>query len=111
MNVKQYIKEEANKLLKEEYVSEDNGKRMAFARNTGSLPTSTTKTFKVTFDGFETMKQAEIFAAWYESFGEQQSGDWMSHHGDVTGAYVDLDADNNFKKTADSVIVKLKIYK
>ena len=33
--------------------------------------------FKVIFDGFETEKQAQAFADWYEGSGEQDAGNWL----------------------------------
>lgn len=47
---------------------------------------SENKEFQVTFKGFKTAKQAEIFAKWYCGAGEQEVGVWLDEYTDINSA-------------------------
>ena len=43
--------------------------------------------YNVIFSGFDTMQQAEEFAAWYAGSGEQDTA-WLEEYTELSGAFV-----------------------
>lgn len=61
--------------------------------------------FQVTFKGFRTAKQAQVFAEWYSGSGEQESAVWLEEHSDIDSAYArGMKSDEN-----GNVIVTLEV--
>jgi hypothetical protein len=76
---------------------------------------SSTGSFKVVFDGFETEEQAKAFASWYEGSGEQDASYWLEEHSDLYCVNVDMNKyhqQGGFKSnTNGEIIVPLSLYK
>lgn len=64
--------------------------------------------FKVIFDGFETLEQAQAFANWYGHSGEQDSSVWMEEHSDLD--FVGANESFADEETRE-IILPLKLYK
>jgi hypothetical protein len=64
--------------------------------------------FKVIFDGFETLEQAQAFVNWYTHIGEQESSIYMEENSNLT--FVGANKSHADEETRE-IIVPLNLYK